>query len=146
MQEKYRRTVKRKSLAVVAVCALILLILVVSRWSGGRGAQELLTQQGRIDYLAGLGLKADASTEEFHTVQLPAELSDVLTEYNELQISQGFDLAPYCGVSVDQYTYELRDYGEDGTVYATLYILNGAVIAGDVHSAELGGFMRGLVN
>lgn len=147
MQEKYRRAVKRKALAAVAVCALILLILTVSRWSENRGTPELLTQQERIEYLAGLGLNADASTEEFHSVRLPEELTDVLLDYNALQIKQGFDLAPYCGVTVDQYTYELVDFDDSGsTVYATLYILNGAVIAGDVHSAELGGFMQGLKN
>ena len=78
------------------------------------------------------------------TVLIPKQFSPVFEEYNELQKQQGFDLSEYCGMEVTMYTYRVVDSGREGDVLAVLYVLNGAVIGGDVHSTALDGFMCGV--
>lgn len=145
MQEKYRSEVRRKLLRVVAVCALIVMILILSRWTGQENAARFETAEQRMDYLMSIGLTPVRGSEEYHSVKLPEEFDDVLREYNELQQSQGFDLLPYAGRDCDQYTYELENYEKySGTAYATLYFCSGTLIGGDIHSAEAEGFMCAL--
>ncbi|MEG2643565.1 MAG: DUF4830 domain-containing protein, partial [Eubacterium sp.] len=73
------------------------------------------------------------------------EFSPVYDAYNKLQISQGYDLSEYCGLEAKIYTYSIVNYsGYTGKVVADLYVRNGEIIGGDVHSLALDGFMHGL--
>lgn len=143
MHEKYRSEVKRKALRVIAVCTVILLILILSRWSGGESGPKLETTEQRMELLSSMGLEAVKGSEEFHSVTFPEELDEVLIKYNTLQLSQGFDLRDYCGVTCDCYTYELAGDSEK-TGFATIYIYDGKLIAGDIHSNDADGFMAPL--
>ena len=69
----------------------------------------------------------------------------MLAQYNALQKQQGFDLEPYCGKELQSWSYELKSYpsGEE-RVMAQLFTYRGRAVAGDIHSASLGGFMHGL--
>ena len=68
----------------------------------------------------------------------------VFPKKNELQKSQGFDLTDYAGKSVTIYNYKVLNYPENSEyVYATLIVLDGVIIGGDIHSTELNGFMHG---
>lgn len=145
MHEKYRSEVKRKALRAVAVCAVILLILILSRWSDGKSGPKLETTEQRTELLSSMGLEVVKGSEEFHSVTFPEELDDVLIKYNALQLSQGFDLRDYCGRTCDSYTYELTaDSAGDKTALVTIYICDGQLIAGDIHSTEADGFMAPL--
>ena len=54
-------------------------------------------------------------------------------------------LSEYCGMEVTLYTYRvLNDEYADEEVLAQLYVSNGCVIGGDVHSTALDGFMCGI--
>jgi hypothetical protein len=49
------------------------------------------------------------------------------------------------GESCQQYSYQLTNYpGTDSAVYVTLYIQGKELIAGDIHTNSLNGFMHGL--
>jgi hypothetical protein len=64
---------------------------------------------------------------------MPKEFDRVLAGYNEIQKSQGLDLARYAGKKVTRYTYEIKNYdGYDGTVYANLIIYRGKVVGADL--------------
>jgi hypothetical protein len=68
----------------------------------------------------------------------------VFAAYNELQRTQGLDLTPYAGKTVERYTYTVTNYnGFDGTVLANLLVYRGRVIGGDVCSADTNGFLHG---
>ena len=76
---------------------------------------------------------------------LPEEFDAVLEEYNALQLSQGFDLRAAAGKSCLCCSYDLVGYpGWEGRVIATIYIFQGRVIGGDIHTAAVDGFLRSL--
>ena len=65
--------------------------------------------------------------------------------HDELLKRGGFDLSPYQGQTVDLYCYRLLNYpGTEETVYLALYVSDGRVIGGDIHTAALDGFMHEL--
>lgn len=132
----------RKTAVLVIIVAAVLLAALVLLCSGGGGME---TTEERTAYLASLGWEVDAASETGRDVVLPEELDGVLLQYNELQKQQGFDLTPYAGEDCRSYSYAVTNYpsGESGVI-AQLIIHDGEVIAGDIHSSALGGFMHGL--
>ena len=102
----------------------------------------LSTGEGRRAYLAALGWEADPASEELREIVLPAEFDAVLASYNRLQLAQGFDLRPAAGKRCLCVSYDLARFPDwDGRVIAVLYIFRGRVIGGDVHTADVRGFM-----
>ena len=138
---KFKPKLTRKSAVFIIIAAAALLAVIVLICSGG----GLDTPEERAEYLASLGWEVDLSTEEERAVTLPSSLDGVLLTYNELQKQQGFDLTPYAGEDCRSYSYAVTNYprGESGVI-AQLIIHDGEVIAGDIHSSALGGFMHGL--
>ena len=138
---KFKPKLTRESAVFIIIAAAALLAVIVLICSGG----GLDTPEERAEYLASLGWEVDLSTEEERAVTLPSSLDGVLLTYNELQKQQGFDLTPYAGEDCRSYSYAVTNYpsGESGVI-AQLIIHDGEVIAGDIHSSALGGFMHGL--
>ena len=132
-----------KALKMIMTAALILLALLSLRVFLSRTDNS--TQAGRVRFLESLGWQVDIATEEHKHVRLPRSLSEVLQGYNEMQKAQGYDLSRHLGESCEQYSYRVTNYPDSGqTVWVTLYIQGRRVIAGDVHSTALNGFMHGL--
>ena len=101
--------------------------------------------KGREKYLASYGWEIDPDSEEERNVLLPKSFEGAVGEYADMQTRQGYDFASYAGLECRQYTYTVTHYeGCGGTVYATLYIKGTRVIGGDIHSADIGGFMHGI--
>lgn len=138
------RLSRKNALRIVGIAAVLLLALILIRSLAGNRL-KLSDPEGRVQYLADLGWEVDSATEEHKTVLIPQELEGVMSDYNALQLDQGFDLAKHLGESCEQYTYTVTNYAESTKpVYVTLYIQGNRVIAGDIHSNALDGFMRGL--
>ena len=78
------------------------------------------------------------------TVTIPLVWSDVYENYNKLQKSQGYDLSLFKGVTVTQYTYEVKNYPTDEVVLVHLLVYDGVIIGADVMSTAADGFMQGL--
>ena len=142
---------KKTAVAIVLAAAaiLVLLVLLAGRAGSGAAAPEtgrgLKTNADRVAYLLALGWTVEETPVSEQETVLPRELDGVLESYNELQLQQGFDLREYCGLEVTIYTYTVLNYpNAAGDVLACLYIRGGQVIAGDIHSAALDGFMHGL--
>ena len=124
--------------AAAIVFALFALRLLLSRTDCG-------TLEGRLLFLERLGWQVDAESEERERIRLPEELSDVMAGYNRMQKAQGYDLSRHLGERCEKYSYRLTNYPDCGqTVMVTLYVQGRRVIAGDVHSTALDGFMHGL--
>ena len=101
--------------------------------------------RGREKYLASYGWEIAPESEQERTVLLPRSFEGAPGEYARMQTSQGYDFASYAGLECRQFTYELKAYGGgSGTVYAVLYVKGTRVIGGDIHSAEIDGFMHGI--
>lgn len=135
-------------IAVILIAAAILAICIVK----GSGAVETLstasvvkTNEQRVEYLENLGWQVDAEPIEEQTILIPTEFGEVYLEYNTLQTKQGFDLTKYSGCEAVRYTYSVLNHPTctEGVV-ADIIVYRGRVIAGDVQSVTLDGFMSTL--
>lgn len=136
---------KKKALTIIFVCALVLFIAILAKWLYAYRANEtgLSTLKGRETFITELGWEIDSASEECKSVTLPEALDGVMRDYNEMQLKQGYDLRRYLGQDCTRYTYRVTNYsGYEDDVYITLYIKGQRVIAGDIHTNALDGFMH----
>ncbi len=145
MAEKSVKT-RKKALLTVLIAALIIFMLILARGFFMPGTDyDLDTAEGREAYLNSLGWEINKDSESFKTVVVPDKLEGIMAQYNRMQKAQGYDLSMHLGESCSQYSYELTNYTDaDGTVIVTLYIQNGEIIAADIHTTAVNGFMHGL--
>lgn len=146
MTETTVKKSKRKALLTILIGAAIIFILILARGSFSPGIEyDLNTANGREAYLNSLGWEINKESESFKTVIVPDKLDGIMAQYNRMQQAQGYDLSLHLGESCSQYSYELTNYTDsDGTVIVTLYIQDGALIAADIHTTAVNGFMHGL--
>lgn len=146
MAEKTARKSKRNSLLILFMCAALILIFILARGFFFPGIEyDLDTTDGREAYLNSLGWEIRRESESFRTVIIPDKLEGIMAQYNRMQQAQGYDLSLHLGESCSQYSYELTNYKDtDGSVIVTLYIQDGKLIAADIHTSAVNGFMHGL--
>lgn len=102
------------------------------------------TDEERRDYLATFGWEAAEEYEE-KQLTIPQSWNQVYTDYNEVQMNQGFDLSDYKGKKVTLYTYTINNYkdAQQGIV-ADMLVCDGILIGGDVcNTSAENGFLIG---
>jgi len=135
---------KRKAVVIVLALAALLLFVIFLRWNTEAG-HDLSTVQGRKSFLLELGWEISDESEECKTVLLPESLSGIMADYNRMQQAQGYDLSAHLGERCQQYSYRVTNYpDEEQTVFVTLYVQGKKLIAADIHSTALNGFMHGI--
>lgn len=145
---------KRAIMIIVALAVLICAIIMIagfrSKVSTKPASKQVSTvniksNEDRVKYLESFGWKVKAQPTDEQEVVIPKEFSKVYTNYASLQKKQGFELSKYGGIEAKRYTYEITNYptGEKGIV-ADIIVYRNEVIAGDVQSTSLNGFMHGL--
>ncbi len=97
----------------------------------------------RAKFLLSYGWEVSTVPLEVVQVTIPNEFNEVYKKYNQLQISQGFDLSNYKGKAVTRYTYSIVNY-PDGieNVRANLLVYKNKVIGGDICTLDIRGFMH----
>ena len=137
---------KRKhagKIVALSIVALLIMILLVHCLPGAE--KNAATKEDRMAFLESLGWQADPETEETNSVKIPDCSEGAMADYNALMQKGGYDLSDYEGKKVDQYQYQLNHYPDcEQTVWVTLYVWQGRVIGGDIHTASLDGFMHEL--
>lgn len=145
---------RKKAIVAVIILALLLaaaIILVSLRFkkAGGEnrrtGTQGIANAADAVRYLNDLGWQVDAEPLEVKHLVIPRAFTGVYADYAALQSRQGFPIAEYGGMEAVRYTFRVRNHpsgGED--VVADLVVCGQTVIAGDVQSTALDGFMTGL--
>ena len=134
---------KKKIRIILLLVAAVL--FAVFLFNSCQKEEDCSTLEGRQAFLQGLGWEIDPESEDMRSVQLPDTLSGKLEEYNQMQLSQGYDLSRHLGEQCRQYSYLVTNYPDSSqTVLATIYVQGGRIIAGDIHSTALNGFMHGL--
>lgn len=136
-----KRAFVKKYLIITAIAVAVLAVVILLRW---RGSTYIETTDDRISYLASLGWKCDPASEDHREITLPEAFGGVMQDYNDIQIRNGFDMSRYAGKVCQQYIYKLTEHPGSLTVYAVLYIYDGHVIGGDIHTAAIDGYMHGL--
>lgn len=136
---------KRARLLLLLAAAALLLFFTARSVFTPDERFDLTTRDGRQAYLRSLGWEIDPETEAFRTVLVPDRLEGIMEQYNKLQLKQGYDLSRHLGESCSQYCYEITNYpNAEGRVLVSLYLQDGQLIAADIHSTALNGFMHGL--
>ncbi len=146
MTRKTRGFTQKKALTLLLIIGIVLLLVFTAKSVFIKDkAPDLDTLEGREAYLKALGWDIDRDSESFRSVVVPQKLEGIMAQYNKIQLRQGFDLNKHLGESCRQYCYDVTNYpGGAGKVVVSLYLQNGQVIAGDVHSTAVNGFMHGL--
>ena len=130
--------VSKSKLIAISLLIFVAVILLVLGLSSSAQKQAALPENS-------FGWEVCEEPKQTQEVRIPTEPSEVFERYNDLQISQGFDLHEYSGKSVKRYVYEITNYpNSEDTYYATLLIYKNAVIGGDVCSSAQGGTMHSL--
>ncbi|MCD8344184.1 MAG: DUF4830 domain-containing protein [Oscillospiraceae bacterium] len=130
----------------VVMAALVLVgVLLLAGAAGKRGgALSGGSEEARAEFLQRYGWQAETPALSEESVIIPREFSDVMEQYNDLQLSQGFDLRDYAGTELTVYSYRIEGFDGEEEVIASLYVSGGKIVGGDVHSTVLDGFMVGV--
>ena len=144
LEKQVERSRKHAGKIVLAAVAL-LLILSIGAGILARREKNADSLDARLSFISALGWEVDADSEEAREVKIPNCGEGAMVDYVELMKRGGYDLTPYEGKTVQQYSYQITNYpGYSQTVFITLYADKGRVIGGDIHSAALNGFMHEL--
>ena len=87
-------------LAAVAALVLALILLLGGGKAAETGAPALNSNDGRVKFLEDLGWQVTTTPVESSQVRIPEAGSQVFTRYNQLQLSQGYDLSQFSGKKV----------------------------------------------
>lgn len=134
------------AIAILLIPLLIFSAVYISRAAENKKQVVLAgaTAEQRAAFLKQYGWEIDSSDETVKDTVIPSVFDNVYDAYNSIQVSQGFDLSEYKGKAVKLYNIKVNNYPKNSEyVYATLIVLDGVVIGGDIHSTELNGFMHG---
>lgn len=145
----------RKSIffALLGITVLFALIVTLIGSAAGKetaGQGEVLvaaTNEQRVAYLAQYGWTVNPEPAETKEIVVPETFGDVYTNYNNIQLEQGFDLTDYQGKTVKRWTYTVKNYPgyeEQECILANLLVSDGKIVGGDICSTELDGFMHTL--
>lgn len=139
-------------------CAMLVLALIVillasafvgknsseATMAGSKYSLKAGSNEDRVAFLKQFGWEVEPEPLEISEVTIPQTFNKVYESYNRLQKEQGLDLAPYAGKICKQWIYEVKNYPDkSSTVRATVLVYKGKVIAGDISSVALNGFMYG---
>ena len=140
--------IKKLLIALAAVAGLI--IALVLTFGGGEAANAtavttMSDNDSRVQFLKDRGWEVTTSPKESGQVRIPKEMTPVYERYNQLQLSQGYDLSQYAGKTVMRYVYQVNNYpGATEPVYATLLVYKNQIIGGDLTDTAAGGTVQGL--
>jgi len=138
-----------KGKVLVAVCMILVPLLIFSATYLKKNSQsaisvEAKTKAQRIAFLKQFDWQVEGGSETVKDTVIPSEFDNVYKAYNNIQLSQGFDLQKHKGERVKLYNLKVNNYPQNSEyVFATLLVKNGEIIGGDIHSTELNGFMHG---
>ena len=142
---------RRLLLIVLLLIAAAVVLALCLRGAGGetekpaKTGTQGATNEARIAFLESYGWQVEPERDKTQQGTVRADPSEVFLRYNELQISQGYDLLQYSGKELTRYVYRITNYpDESGVYYATLLVKDGQVVGADVASSAQPGVMHGL--
>ena len=144
--------VSKTKLAAVVTLLIAVFVLGVILAAAKTGTPEAAdarngeSNEARVAYVTQQGWQVNAEPVQTQSVKIPTADTEVFRRYNELQKTQGFDLTQYAGRQATRYVYEVLNAEDaEGPVYATIFVLDGRIVGGDVTDTAPGGKMRGVV-
>lgn len=108
--------------------------------------KNISTEEEMVEFLGKVGYEVEPVPTNIFEVQIPNNFNSLYEKYNEIQRAQGLNLKRYAGKDATAYVYKVKNYDYEGEVFATIFIRNGRIIAGDICSKEGEGFIHGFEN
>ena len=146
------RSNKKRIILMAVMLAVILAALYFTRDSKLPAMEDAgislkaSNAQERIAFLSQFGWEVDEDPAKVEEVIIPSEFDETYQKYNQIQLSQNFDLTKYAGKTVKKWSYEVKNYpgyeAQNSCIRANLLVYEGAVVGGDVSSLEQNGFMQ----
>lgn len=143
---------KQKLLLAAAVLLVVVIVLCLCLRSGSPAPDpaapeaisvDVKTNEGRVAFLQSFGWAVSGEPVQTQEIRVPTEGNEVFQRYNDLQLSQGYDLTQYAGKTLHRYVYSIENYPNgDGAYYATVLVYKNEVAGGDVCSAAKNGVMH----
>lgn len=140
----------KKQLIRASVVLAVAIVALIGLFGGGAmqasAGKQIVAENDaqRKSFIMQYGWQVADEPVEICEIVIPEVFNEVYVKYNDLQRSQGFDLAKYAGKRVKRWTYRITNYPEyDGDVCANILIFDGKVIGGDVSAMGEGGFVKG---
>ncbi|MDO4743420.1 MAG: DUF4830 domain-containing protein [bacterium] len=97
----------------------------------------------RVMYIKEFGWLIDEQPVEVQNITIPYKFNDVYKQYNSIQLSQGFNLENYAGLSAVRYSYNVKNEEFKGQhVRINLLVHDNSIIGGDICSLELNGDIK----
>jgi len=104
---------------------------------------KIKDNSSRIKFLEQFGWTVEEEPCEEAEITIPDEFDKIMNSYNELQKRQGLNLTKYKKKTLTRYTYKITNYPNySGTVYANIILYKNRVVAGDICSADVNGFIH----
>lgn len=130
---------------LLSFLCLFIIILIIQN-----GEQtEVISDSGYklvIDYLSSYGweINPDYITESI--IILPDKSLPSMKEFYELQHKQGFATENYIGKEIKRFDAEIINYPDENAdgIFASVFIYGDKVIAAEIHSVSINGFMHGV--
>ncbi|MDR1736594.1 MAG: DUF4830 domain-containing protein [Oscillospiraceae bacterium] len=143
---------KKRLVGAIVVAGAILIAVIVLIASNNRAdaanvgaVKNIKTNDDRVAYLMSLGWDVSGEPVDTQEVLIPGQWDEVLENYETLQSDQGMSLEKYKNKRVTRYTYQVLNHPSgESQVYACLLVYKNRVIAGDIQSYALDGFMESL--
>ncbi len=110
-------------------------------------AEENTSKDKYALFLSSCGWNTSDSPFEVSYLTLPQVFDAVYKRYNDVQLSQGFDLSPYMGKVIQKRVYAVYGYPgreDDETIRADVFVADGIIIAADICSMRIDGFLHGV--
>lgn len=102
-----------------------------------------------VKYIQSFGWTVEPRPVEIEKFKIPEEFDTTYKKYNQFQLDVGKDLIPFKGKEVKRYTYKILNYDvpqqyQGQQVYADMIVYDGQIIAGDLKTNQIDGFMVSL--
>ena len=147
-------TLKFVGIICLAAILMVSLIVLVPKNSYEAAAEtaaneirfdKVKSNTDRVKFLEQFGWEVETSPSNEVVVKIPENFDAVMSAYNDVQKKQGLDLEKYAGKEAVRYTYKVKNFpGYDGVVTANIIVFKKCVIAGDICSSDVDGFIREL--
>ena len=140
---------RKSAVAAVVVAALLLIAVIVAIFLAGNllafvpviAFLVIVTKLSKVP----VKMMLKGQPLEVRDLVIPRSFSGVYADYAALQTKQGYPLTEYGGMEARRYSFKVLNHpsGADSIV-ADLVVCGQTVIAGDIQSTALDGFMTGL--
>lgn len=146
---KIKKSAVITTLLAVVVVALTLVFLPGSQETvqtmTGKKAPRCATNEERVEWLTSLGWEVEKEPSSQLSVVIPKKFDEIYSQYSAMQRAVGFRIDKHKGKTAEKYSYTVLNYG-NGKETAVISILQRGdkIIAADIASAKLGGFLKAL--